>query len=137
MTIFRSKLIGFSTILLVACSQGKSADDRICNTPSALDVAGASAASSPDEQATLTTSCVHRWAYRLAKAEGSHGEIASAVVGGCREAIDVEANLYLETSKDGLTTPELERIRRRLEREYSEMALFHVVQARAGRCDVP
>jgi hypothetical protein len=140
MTTFRFSAALAAGCLLSACSNssGSGQNDKTCLTPPAVDTLEAVAAvKTPQDQATLTASCVHRWAYRLAKAEGPSNEIAKAVVGGCREAIDREGNLYLETSKDGMTMPQLERIRARLESKYSELALFHVVQARAGNCDVP
>jgi hypothetical protein len=125
-------------MLLSACGQlGQKPNDSVCNTPPPVDVAASTTVSTPSEQATLTKSCIHRWSYRLSNAPGSNSEIAKAVIGGCREALMRERNLYLDSSKDGMTSAELETLKLKLEADYTELALFHVVQARAGHCKIP
>jgi hypothetical protein len=71
---------------------------------------------------TNATSCIHRWAYRLARAAGPNREIAEAVEGGCTDAIDRWATMF----------PDEEQ---RIREDFHALALFHVVQARAGDCD--
>jgi hypothetical protein len=60
--------------------------------------------------------CVHRWAYRLAASKEPAEVVAKAVTeGACRLAVS------------RTPFPDL----------YRGEALFHVVQARAGRCTIP
>lgn len=74
--------------------------------------------------------CVHKWAYRLAPAPGPNSDIVEAAIQACddvalwksRQMKDIQA----------------------MTREYNQMillardqALFRVVQARAGHCEIP
>ena len=101
--------------LVFALASCNSSDDRICAKPPRLQLG--------QDQQTAAIGCIHRWAYRLAKADGPNREIANAVIGGCGEPID----RLLESSEQNPT-----KIRADLE----TLALFHVVQARAGECDI-
>jgi hypothetical protein len=135
MTIFRFRLALLPLFALAGCDKlSQKPNDAICLTPPSLDeVVGP--AKSAQEQAELTKGCVHRWSYRLAGAPGSNSEIAKAVIGACREALMVERNFYLNAGET-TTLAALEQRKKQLEAEYLEMALFHVVQARAGHCEV-
>ena len=138
MTIFRFKSLALACVILAGCDEfAPRQNHSICSTPPALDVLTSTAAKTPNEQAELTKTCVHRWSYRLAGAPGSNREIADAVIGACREAVDRELSLYIETSEGGMKMDEISRLRSRLESNYLEIALFRVVQSRAGNCKIP
>jgi hypothetical protein len=86
----------------------------------------------------IAESCIHKWAYRLAPAPGTNREIADATVAGCRDAIMKEGNLMFKEQNgkdvDGNSEAAMFKL---LRVRYADLALFHVVQARAGKCDVP
>ena len=106
--------------VLAGCKEKNVVADRhICLDPPALS------------QHT-TDACVHRWAYRLAGAPESARDVASAVTGGC--AANIGADIYNmakgDPARTDYWTPHIRRMA-------LEKALFHVVQARAGHCDIP
>lgn len=110
-------------LALAGCSRN-GGDDRICATaPSFMSIQAAQ---------DRASSCVHRWAYRLARAPGSNAEIADAVIIGCEDAIQVQSARRAAEPSSG-TTPEAEfaAMHARLRR----LAVFHVITARAGNCD--
>lgn len=102
-------------------------DDRICSTPAAINTV---AASSIAEKEAVADGCVHRWSYRLARSNEPASEVAKAVVGGCQEPIG--AWVTTRAIEDGQLTGDRALIERK-----EAMARFHVVQARAGHCQVP
>lgn len=102
-------------LIILSLASCSSPDDRICAKPPRLQLG-------LDLQSTATA-CVHRWAYRLAKADGPNREIASAVVSGCADSIDA----FLASTKEGEV---------KAQTNFDGLALFHVVQARAGKCEV-
>lgn len=77
--------------------------------------------------------CVHRWSYRLARADGSLSQIAGAAVGGCEDAIEAAVEAGVPKGSEDLTSI-LDVTTRR--KAYAS-ALFHAAQARAGHCAVP
>ena len=141
MTTFRSSLILAMFVLAVGgCDvvQAVKQDDRICSTPAKTDFSNAMIAKTSIEQMLVTESCVHKWAYRLARAQGSNRELADATLGGCRDALLMEGNLIIreQTGKDADSASEAVMFRK-LQERYGDKALFNVVQARAGHCDIP
>ncbi len=118
-------------------------NDEICIKPSPLRPITASTTTSADRR-EIATSCVHRWAYRLARSDDPAPHIADAVMGGCLDTLfpltfamyqeartmkGVNPNVRLSMST-GLEVP----VGREVYDEMRALALFHVVQARAGRC---
>lgn len=104
-------------LALTGCEFDKQ-DDRICSHAPSTIVPG-------DMQA-----CVHKWAYRLARAPGTTSEIVEAALQACDDvALFNSRKLNDFQARD---------------REYRQQLLlgrdqaaFRVVQARAGRCDIP
>lgn len=95
------------------------ADDRICLTPDSVIAPG-------DMNA-----CVHKWAYRLAVSPDPAGVVAKAVVRACNdvansaaEKVGKDEQARQEAYLGNIAVGETE-------------ALFRVVQARAGQCDIP
>jgi hypothetical protein len=123
-------------LLVTGCSSQSrfGQDDRICSIPLGPPPA---AAKNLYEQMAVTERCIHAWSYRLARAPGGNREIAEAALGGCRDAIIREANFLLAVEKQQVTFENEQAAFERLRRPYFDMALFHVVQARAGNCDIP
>ena len=122
-----------------ACNQiSAEQDDRICLNPTPLAVGAADNIEKSWEQMGLTTDCIHRWSYRLARSTGPNREIAEAALGGCRDAVLREGNMMFQESTGREPNAAEERsMYNALKEGYSEVALFHVVQARAGNCDIP
>lgn len=114
-----------TTMLLTGCGQDPGGDDRICQTPAPFGAPAQGIATAGETMpAAGAHSCLHRWAYRLARAPEDPRLVADATVGACRDAITAwrTAEQYPPMSADAMV------------REY---ALFHVVQARAGNCPIP
>ena len=117
---FRLKLyLGVATLLVSGCDNP--ANNRgICSDPPSLsrDMERFSkpSLSNADSAFGFATGCVHRWSYSLARSKEPAEVVSRAVVdGACRLAV----------TRSG-------------ERDYFlQQSLFHVVQARAGRCKVP
>jgi hypothetical protein len=135
MTIFRFKLLLAGACILSNCTgQSGKHSDRICTTPGPVTT---EAAKNLGEQMVITDRCVHAWSYRLARAPGSNREVAEAALGGCRLAIVYEAGFLVREEGGKLTAQTEAEAIDRLRKRYSEAALFHVVQARAGHCKIP
>ncbi|HYI43693.1 MAG TPA: hypothetical protein VD768_08745 [Sphingomicrobium sp.] len=83
------------------------------------------------EQAQAMEACIHRWAIRLARAPGPNREIADAVLAGCAEPITLTPHMYRQEKNDDLADEAYWTSRA------TKLALFHVVQARAGDCPLP
>lgn len=127
-----------SSLSLMGCSQG---DQRVCSTPPPLEVAHQELIASRGVAQVIAArkaadACLHRWSYRLAASPDPAPVVADAVVAGCDDApaynLYARARLLQESNMvfDGGSI-EAERARLRA------LALFHVVQARAGKCAVP
>ena len=114
------------TLALAACSNSPAQDDRICNTPGPIPT---EAANTFGEQMMAADRCFHAWAYRLAGAPGPNREITDAVYGACEDTIDrlvmLERKEFKNSNRD------------MWQAHFARQALFHVVQARAGSCDIP
>jgi hypothetical protein len=107
-----------AALTLTACSAGSPSgpDDRICSTP---------AAQTPGAWGT----CVHRWSYKLAGSPDPARVVAEAAVTACADAIAYQVNEAAADERLELSTQITEAA--------PGIALFHVVQARAGRCEIP
>jgi len=109
--------IALVALALAGCQQAQKADDRICLTaPSEI---------APGDM----KACVHKWAYRLARSSDPAETVAKAVVAACNDV----ANAAVE--KLG-TVNQVERYEGTVRLAETD-ALFRVVQARAGHCEVP
>lgn len=104
-------------LVLGACDAAPRQDDRICLAPARTPQPGD------------WGSCIHRWSYRLAQAPGSAREVADAVVAGCSGPMMDQVNSASQDERLQLLAD--------INRSAPDLALFHVVQARAGHCDIP
>ena len=134
MTIFRSKLATLvSCLCLAGCNALQSGqDNRICSDPPGLEPPAAKSF----EQMAVADNCVHRWGYRLARSPGTNAEIATGVVGACRDAILHYGNLMFKEMRGadpdgGDEATMFDHLRPR----FIDLAVFRVVQARAGKCE--
>lgn len=126
------------SLAVAACSQG---GERICSPPLPLSAAHDKLIVSQGVAEVLAAreaaeACVHRWGYRLASAPDAAETVARAVVAGCDDApaYSLQARTALLQKHNmafdgGSMVAERERLK--------GLALFRVVQARAGRCPVP
>lgn len=107
---------------LSACHRTALPDARICENVA------------PKVAADDVEACLHRTSYKLARATGPSNEIAAAVVVGCRPSIAarVTKNVSAGFVKAEETASEIAYV----ENAERPMALFRVVQARAGRCEI-
>ena len=121
MITFRFRIAGILLVSLAGCTEKISDEDLICNQTPGLIVSGATTA---DEQVGIAKQCIHKWAYRLGRAPGSNTEVAKAVIGACREAIDRIDEM------NGRGTDHVEPSL------YDEYALYRVIQGRAGNCSI-
>jgi hypothetical protein len=104
---------------LAGCDRAPN-NPKICLEPpslqSDLDSLGRNGIAPEERETGLAIGCVHRWSYRLAQSREPADVVARAVVdGACEDTVrKTEARAF-----------------------YLNKALYHVVQARAGRCKVP
>ncbi|MBO9518070.1 MAG: hypothetical protein J7493_08380 [Porphyrobacter sp.] len=106
-------------LALAGCDGAKdnrTSDNRICSTP-------------PQPVSGDWNGCIHKWAYRLAVGDEASEIVAEAVVTACADAIAWQVNNEPENQR----TMTLEAINR----SAPKIALFRVVQARAGGCQIP
>ena len=121
------RLIIGCALLLSSCGQkaGSQADDRICTT-------------APKEIVPYDmTSCVHKWAYRLAGSPDSAPVVAKAVVAACINTIGEDAERTSTQSAGHRDDALQQSFFSRNKEVMEEQALFRVVQARAGTCVIP
>lgn len=92
--------------------------------------------------------CVHRWAYRLAKSPDPVDAVAEAAIGACWGSLEylngamleMQAELAQKLGRPPVNTEPLVKTGERTtvaraNYEWARsQAIFHVVQARAGRC---
>jgi hypothetical protein len=104
-----------SISLLSGCNQAKP-DDRICSTP-------------PATAPGAWSDCIHKWAYKMAGAQGANSDVAKASVAACADAIAYQINEAEPEDRAQLLAD--------INRSAPEIALFRVVQARAGHCAIP
>jgi len=121
---------------LVATGCSGLANDKICSTPEQLS----EMLKLPHDytnQITKVDNCLHRWAFRLAGAQGSINEVAQAAIGACHDTFEVEATLFVVENKmptDQATTDHWET---KFRDDGLDLARFYVAMARAGRCAIP
>ena len=85
MTTFRFSLVIAGAVALQGCSSKLGDQDLICDpSPGFIQ----DSAPTGDAQLAIAESCIHKWGYRLGRAPGTNDEIAKAVIGKCRKAID-------------------------------------------------
>jgi hypothetical protein len=148
MTIFRSKLLSFppvciiaaAMVLLAGCKNASVNDQNICTRPgnSYLKPPTKRADRASTEQMVINEDCIHAWSYRLGKAPGGNREIAEAVIEACNLGILYEANMLVEEQTGQKANRRSEALfAGELKERYAATALFHVVQGRAGECEVP
>jgi hypothetical protein len=118
----RKLALFLAAALLASCNQADKADERICLTASA------------DVSQGDWGACVHKWAYRLSRAPDPAQTVADATVAACADAIAWQVNNGAE--KDA-SPPERKVLGDQIMVSARELALFHVVQSRAGNCEIP
>lgn len=115
-----------AALSLVSCRGD--ADDRICLT------------APTDITPGNMNECVHKWAYRLAASSDPATTVAKAVVRACddvaRHAATEDAAGPAVQAAGNPAAVRAEFYATRLS-EGEKEALFRVVQARAGHCDIP
>ncbi len=114
-----SACLGLVSLLLSGCDNPPN-NPRICSDPPSIsremERFSGPKVSSSDSAFGFATGCVHRWSYALARSKEPAEVVSRAVVDGA---------CGLAVTRSG-------------ERDYFlQQSLFHVVQARAGRCKVP
>lgn len=123
-------------------------DARVCMPFAAQPAAGTAdpaTVAPPGGEAAAFDDCLHRWGYRLARADDTSAyDVAGAVLAACTPALSrwnqstlaalpagsSDTALSLVTGKDGNTPAD------RYEMAQAK-ALFYVVQGRAGDCKAP
>lgn len=112
-------------LLAAGCDRG--VNEAICAPPAGPP--GGPRAVTPEQQ-DVTNECVWYWSYRLARAGGSIGEVADAVIGACWPAIERFEGM---TARDQRREPDTGRAAAAFRRD----ALYRVAEARAGNCEAP
>ena len=111
-------------LLVGGCEQ---ADKRICT----------SAPKFPYDEAEAPQSCAHRWAYRLARSKDPAPIVAEAVMQACKEPLDFYKSARLGATAAASERPlPVEQFFTDVTEDTRREALFRVVQARAGHCDI-
>ena len=131
-----------SLVALTGCQRAAN-DQRICTTPVPL---ADFSAESKKPAALRLDECVHRWSYRLAGSADPADTVAKAVLGACetpfnQTVIDWPDDDLLQIKDREQRIAAIRQAQTEgeayLAKTYASKALFHVVQARAGRCTVP
>lgn len=136
-------ILAAALIALTGCQKVVENDPRICTVAPLL-------ADMPEEGRKSSLQkldeCVHRWSYRLARSTDEAETVAKAVLGACELQLH-DAVLDWPTPEDRqIKDPTLRSAAIRIAENDGRAflmevtptrALFHVVQARAGKCDVP
>lgn len=140
-------ILGAALMTVTGCSQ-VGPNDAICEPlPSMLmSEDDSSRHTNPIYQRALATQCIHRLAYRLAMSGDPAPVVADAVMGGCESAVfqaaytaeadDQGRGAEAPMGFDSLTGEAINRYEQSA-REFRRMALFRVVEARAGNCAIP
>lgn len=111
-----SGFLAATALALGGCGNFEQEDDRICVRPPTVIL-----------QKGDMDACVHKWAYRLAKSNEPAHVVAKAVATACNDV-----------ANDGLSNDTAGSQAYRAKMDIGEnLALFRVVQARAGHCDFP
>ena len=108
----------FGMLALNACNQNlaKEQDSRICESP-------------PTVRPGEWGNCVHKWAYRLARSSDPAPVVARATVVACADAVAFAVNAAEANERVQMLAD--------INRSTDGIAIFRVVQARAGHCDIP
>lgn len=109
--------------LIAALALAGCQNDNICAAP---DPFVPETPQNPLQWQRAAESCVHRWAYRLAGADGTFQQVGAAVLGGCQVVI---RNYAASENHEAAPEPYFRRLQ--------GLAEFHVAQARAGNCTPP
>lgn len=128
---------------LAACTdRGRGASDASVCAPFNGAVASTGA---PGGEASVLDDCLHRTAYRLARAPDSAEIVGQATVAACGEALSRWNTAAVsqpggagasDAAVDLITGQSASQIAQRY--QYAQgRALYYVVQGRAGRCEVP
>lgn len=136
-------LICLAASALAGCTdRGRGAADAGVCAPFSGAVANTGA---PGGDASVVDDCLHRTAYRLARAPDSAEIVGQATVAACGEALSRWNTAAVsqrgsagasDAAVDLITGQSASQIAQRY--QYAQgRALYYVVQGRAGRCDVP
>jgi hypothetical protein len=109
---------------LASCAKGEEPDDRICLNAPSLVAQGDWGA------------CIHKWAYRLAGSPDPAKIVAEATVAACADAIAWQVN-NADVSEYGPNPEARRELNDRIMASAPDLALYHVVQSRAGHCEIP
>jgi hypothetical protein len=114
-----TSFLGAAALLVSGCDNPPN-NPKICSDPPSIsremEKFSGPHISKTDSANGFATGCVHRWSYALARSKEPAEVVSRAVVDGA---------CGLAVSRSG-------------DRDYYlQQSLFHVVQARAGRCKVP
>lgn len=139
----RTTVGALALLALTACTdreRGRS-DASICQPFNAA----ATTTGAPGGEAAALDDCLHRTAYRLARAGDPADIVAQATVAACGEALSRWNTTAInqpaavgttDSAVDLITGQPSSQIAQRY--QYAQgRALYYVVQGRAGRCDVP
>ncbi len=132
--MFRALALSLSVAALSGCAERE--NSAICSTPESLS----EALKLPHDFGNETIkvdACLHRWAFRLAAADGSINEVAQAAVGGCHDMFPVETTLFITENKMPTDQATIDRWEGKFRADGLEMARFYVAMARAGKCNIP
>jgi hypothetical protein len=133
--IFAAALGGGAIVALCGCDaipKRVAQNDRICLTPPPLP---STSSTTLGEQAAIVDSCIHRWAYRLARSSENAPLVATATLAHCQGAIDYEARYEGNPQKREILQSQAATQQTRPRLYYN--ALARIIEARAGDCDVP
>lgn len=120
-------------------------NERICSTVIPLSPSSSNLPDSLRKEETAKN-CVHKWAYRLARSTDPADDVAEAVMGACWDTVFPWAYARYDAARSrGFAGEVTVSTRTGREIPYGEdayeelraLALFHVVQARAGHCRLP
>lgn len=134
---------GVSSLLLAACG---APNEKICLKPQTLAFNSMVGDRSLATAQLKADNCVHRWAYKLAGASDPAGTVADAVMGACRDTLFPLVSARYEDARANGGDPdralsdrsgEQVALGREVYDDTRAAALFHVIQARAGRCAIP
>ena len=105
-----------ASLLLAACAREPGQNNKICLKP-------------PTQASGEWGVCLHSMAYKLARSPDPATVVAKASVAGCAERIAEQINKAKVADRQALAEA--------IDGSAEGIALFYVVQARAGKCDVP